>query len=99
MLRLFYVIAAAALLSACATLPPITTSFGANGRYASFESEAPIEEPMFDPPKDNSFAASSALDRRSFSPPLRRQPDLRVISVTVVDRLRRRALRRVRRRT
>ena len=99
MLRLIYVVAAAALLSACATLAPITASLGANARYTSFDSEAPVEQPVFNPPAVRSFADLSALDRRSFTPPLRRQPDLRVITVTVVDRLRRRALRRVRRRT
>ncbi|MCX7356567.1 MAG: hypothetical protein NT015_00220 [Alphaproteobacteria bacterium] len=99
MLRLIYVIAAAALLSACATLPPITTGLSANARYASFDSEAPIEPPVFNRSVADSFSAISTLDRRSFTPPLRRQPDLRVITVTVVDRLRRRALRRVRRRT
>jgi len=99
MLRLIFFIAAAALLSACATLPPITTSLSVNPRDAGFESEAPIEQPAFNPPAVRSFADFGALDRRSFTPPLRRQPDLRVITVTIVDRLRRRALRRVRRLT
>lgn len=93
MLRLILFVAAAALLSGCATLPPVTPSFGANAHGLSFDSEAPAESAVFNRSPPSGFAALVALDRRSFSPPLRRLPEMRAMVVTVADRQRRRVLR------
>ena len=91
MVRLLYIVAAAALLSACATLRTTAVDFSLN---ASIADGPPVEPPVFDRTIDDAFRA---LDRRSFSPPLRRQRDLRVIVVITTDRLRRRIMRRRRR--
>lgn len=84
MIRMACVIVAAALLSGCGTLNSAAFRRGPSASYMSFDAEAPVEQPVF----------RLSLDRRSFGPPLRRQPELRAIVVTAADRLRRHALRR-----
>jgi hypothetical protein len=96
MIRLACVVVAAVSLSACATFAPISTSPAASA--ASFDGEAPVEAPAFHHAASSTVGTWRVGDRRSFSPPLRRQPELRVTVVTAADRLRRRALRRVLRR-
>jgi len=83
-MRSAFVAVALALLSACATVGPIETGRAAP---ASFDAHAaPVESivPILVRP----------LERRRFSSPRERQPDLRLILATTIDRARRRARRR-----
>lgn len=80
MLKLAVVVLAAATLSACASFAPHQSTV-AGETHASFDA-APVES--FVPIADG----ATMLSRRLFSPPSRRQPDLRAILVTPTDRRR-----------
>jgi len=82
MMRAVFVAVALVLLSACATAGPIETGRAAP---ASFDA-APVESMV--------LTSVRALERRRFSSPRERQPDLRPILATTIDRARRRARRR-----
>jgi len=82
-----FVFVATAWLGACATLTPAAGGVDVRG-YASFDGEAPVEPPVTHPILV-AFDSARALDRRSFSPPLRHHPELRAITISAVDRRRR----------
>lgn len=80
MLRMACVALALALLSGCACLGPRQSAFG-GGAVASFDAGQDVA------PVENTAAfALLSLDRRRFSRPSERQPDLRMIFATAYDR-------------
>jgi hypothetical protein len=82
MFKLAFVAFAMVSLSACASLGPHQVNSNASA-HQSFDA-APVEVAMID---------KSALHRRAFSAPSQRQPELRVILASAVDRSRRRVAR------
>jgi hypothetical protein len=84
MVRMAFLAIALALLGACASLGPASHIGFSAAAHASFdEASAPVEAPVV-----------RVADRRHFSPPSRRQPDLRPIGATAADRWRRHVRRR-----
>ncbi|MBX3430402.1 MAG: hypothetical protein KF779_12555 [Hyphomonadaceae bacterium] len=82
MFKLAFVVVALVSVSACASLDLRQTG-PALLTHESFDA-APVEPAMI---------VTIALHRRAFSPPSQRQPELRDVAVTAIERLRRRALR------
>jgi len=105
MLRLALVVCAAALLSACASLPSAEIASIAPAAHAD-NVNAPEAAPAPEPdvqcadgvcqaePAAAPAGEYAGLQRRLFSPPSRRQPDQALVLATTLDRARRHARRR-----
>jgi hypothetical protein len=103
MLRAACVVLALASLGACASLGPSTDGFGLGAQTSFDKSAAPVQiaapaapVEVVGPvaPIEMVAPVSYALERRRFTPPSNRQPDLRAIAATALDRSRRHMRRR-----
>lgn len=96
-----FVVLAALALSACATIAPtsalnpgVVPAYARGAAAASIAAEAAPVEPTIaincatEAPRAVMTIASPALSRRSFGPPTRNQPDLRLVLATATDRAR-----------
>lgn len=103
--KIAFVVLAALSLSACASWAPVEVLNVAAPVHAKAEVEAVVDtlEPLIGwdragEPEAVLTMASATLERRRFGPPTRRQPDLRLVLATAVDRGRFYPRRRARRR-
>jgi uncharacterized protein YciI len=97
MLKAACVAFALASLGACASLGPSPEVFGSSLDVSFEKSAAPVEAAAPAAPVEVLALAapvSYALERRRFTPPSDRQPELRAIAATATDRSRRHARRR-----
>ncbi|MBC7770248.1 MAG: hypothetical protein H7124_15820 [Phycisphaerales bacterium] len=88
MLRLAFVVLTAAWLGGCASLAPHGMDVASAGAALSFDGGGIPDDAMPDEPVLVLASASFASERRLFSPPSSRQPDLRAILATASDRRR-----------
>jgi hypothetical protein len=94
MLKLVCAILASVTLTACASFGRLEAAASTPIRSFDSADSAPAEAPIWRASDWTAASPFADLDRRRFSPPSRRQPDLRAILVTAYDRARRPAGRR-----